>query len=127
MQAVKLVNDLSSTGVPIQSSKQTVNGKTSFTYFKPVVRYVGLISPVIGPLEAPGLWPRSLPSGVRWMSQALDNKPNDPFLPQNTISRAAGTGGINIIYPDDHSHVGREPAALSEMIEEAKQAGAPVH
>lgn len=81
---------------------------------------------MIGPFEAPGLWPRSLPSGVVWMSQALDNQPNNPVLPQNTITRAAGTRGLDIIYPDGHSEVGREEAAFSEMNDEAKQAGAPV-
>jgi prepilin-type processing-associated H-X9-DG protein len=99
----------------------------TFTYFHPVVRYVGLISPVIGPLEAPGLWPRSLPTGVEWMFQALDNEPGNPVLPQNTITRVAGTGGRNVNYADGHGRIGGDTAVLTEMVAEATQAGAPVH
>ena len=129
MESVMLVNDLLKYGVWDTSTKTTTHvdpnkPQVALTPFFPTVRYVGLISPVMGPYEA--VWPLSLPVGVGWMFQALDNFPNDPLLPQHTITRAAGTMGHNIDFPDGHSAIGSDAAVLGWMVTEGKQAGAPV-
>jgi hypothetical protein len=128
MEAVKLVNDLSSIGVPnIFKPKQTINGKAQFTPFYPAVRFVGLISPVMGPNEVAGVWPRSLPAGVGYLYEALDNFPLDPFLPQHTITKAAKTSGpAPQTFQLGHIDIGHDPGVLATLIAEARAAGAPV-
>lgn len=128
MEAVKLVNDLSSIGVPDASKpKETINGKAQFPVFHPIVRFVGLISPVMGPNEVAGVWPRSLPAGVGYLYEALDNLPNDPFLPQHTITKAVGTQGpAPQTFPMGHIEIGHDQGVRKTLVAQAKNAGAPV-
>jgi hypothetical protein len=127
MAAVKLVNDLSSKGVPNTfKPKQTIGGKLQFPTFNPNVRFVGLVSPVMGPNQIPFVWPKSLPAGVGLMFQALDNFPGDPFLVQHTITRAKGTGGDDQTFQLGHIDIGHDQGVLKNLIAEAIEAGAPV-
>jgi hypothetical protein len=127
MEAVKLVNDLATTGIMIASpEKQTTRGQVNVKAVHPTVRYVGLISPVMGPLEVPGIWPTSLPAGVGWLYQALDGFPNSQFLPEHTITRAPGTSGYDFRYRYKHTDIGYQEIVRIGLRGEGKDAGAPI-
>ncbi|MDB5290621.1 MAG: hypothetical protein JWL69_1862 [Phycisphaerales bacterium] len=136
-EAVALVNDMLRKGIPVQSTKYTTRGMFGVpiaTGYKayvatPKVRFVGLISPVMGPARVPFLWDFSVPSGTHWMYQGLDKDLAglNPILPQFPIGRPAGTAGHDIVYKKlGHQEVGHDPGVLKDMLADAKNAGVPV-
>ncbi|HZL37064.1 MAG TPA: Ig-like domain-containing protein, partial [Tepidisphaeraceae bacterium] len=132
-EAVKLINNVFNDGTGIgdlryKRTTRTLGIPTGTTYdghyLHPQVRFVGLISPVMGPMRVPFLWSESLPPGVTSMYQALDNFPNDDFLPQVTMTRSAGTGGDpDIQYPLAHTVIGKDPKVEADMVAAAKGVG----
>jgi hypothetical protein len=120
MEAVALANLLSTTGIAVKNTDEVV------TMFHPTIRYMGLISPVRGPFEAPGIWPTTLPRGVIWMYQALDSHPNSMFLPEHQITAAAGTQGVTYRYRYKHTAIGYSNLVLQTMEAQGVDAGAPI-
>jgi len=132
-EAVRLVNNVinGGTGIPDLNYKRTtrilgIPTGTTYDghYLHPQVRFVALISPVMGALALPFVWSTSLPSGVKWMYQALDDDPNDQFLPQATVTRGDGTAGApDLGYLDGHRAIGKDPKVFADMVAAAKQIG----
>jgi hypothetical protein len=128
MEAVKLVNDLHTFGIPdISKPLPPVNGKKEYQSFKPLVRFVGLVSPVMGLPEIQGAWPDSLPKGVQYFFEALDKDPNNPILLQHPIAIDPSTKTWPTFSPGDgHIKIGHDPIVLNKLIAAAEAAGAPV-
>ena len=63
-----------------------------------------------------------IPQGVAWMYQALDFEPLDPFLPQYTIPRPAGTQGHTITYQLPHPKIGYSGLVNADLFADARQA-----
>ena len=135
-ESVKLANLIASGAVHFFEKKRTAlgqSGRPESVYADPVtlrpwVRYVGLISPVgqMGP-EAGSYWPTSLPGGVHYMYQALDNRPEDLIYWETTMTAAVGTVVSQPPrYPFSHSEIGYAQQVLTDMENAGIAAGAPI-
>jgi len=144
VEAVKLINDLIGTPAKDKNTKVTQHGAggpvNQYKALNIHVRFVGLISPVMGPFAEdktqkgilPVVWTYDLPGGVDWLYQALDKDEDDakklfgnPVLTQHVVTRAQGTKGDDHTYKEGHIKVGHDPQVLTDMTNEAKAAGAP--
>jgi hypothetical protein len=132
VDAVKLVNDLADVGfIDIQTKvtdrSDPANPTVFSQAFHPTVRFVGLISPVMGPFEHKGFWPYNLPAGPDRLYEALDNEPNNPLVPQHEIGYEAGTTGTVKTFPDIHIKVGYDGKVMTELFAQAKLSGLPLN
>jgi hypothetical protein len=132
VEAVKLVSDLADVGfidIPTKVTDRSdpANPRVDSGPFHPTVRFVGLISPVMGPFEHQGFWPYNLPAGPERLYEALDNEPNNPFLPQHVVGYEPGTIGTVKTYPDNHINVGYDKKVMEELLAQARLSGLPIN
>ena len=133
-EAAKLANLIAS-GIPDLSRPVTIKGRQTYPYkFSPLIRFVGLISPVrkmgkwIGNW---GEWPTVLPAGIKSVWEAGDNAPNDVIFTETRITAAAGTAYYFHQYPHPHPFIGywqpfNAPEVYDAMVAAASAAGAPI-
>jgi len=120
-ESVKLAN-LVSKGLSDGASKRPNHN------VHPWIRFVGLISPVgmMGPFQG-AAWETSLPLGVGYLAQALDNQPSSWIFPETTMAAATGTiQAVHDRFPFSHPDIGTAPEDLTFLIDQATQDGVPV-
>jgi hypothetical protein len=99
----------------------------------PAIGFVGLISPVNQMGE--GGWYSTLPSSVGFLSEALDNLPGDPIIPETTINRISGSA-VNVDIKRyngsggraslSHIDIGYDGVVRSQLYADAELAGVSI-
>jgi hypothetical protein len=130
MEAVQVVNDLLTQGLPDLGLDVTRDGHVVTDFeapWQPIIRFVGLISPFHAPKDTAknGEWPENLPASVGpvFIASAKTPVAGAVMINEKIITKGPNEQPVQVTpYQLSHTQVGHDPTVLRDLFAAARNA-----